>query len=51
VSHTCRRSQDIHEQPVIARVLAKLLVDQMQVAFDQSDRVGTDAAYVLVLLQ
>ena len=39
------------EQPVVARVLPELLVDQVQVAPNQADRPGADAADVGVLLQ
>ncbi len=51
VGHAGRRAQDRQEQPVVARILAELLVDQVQVAPDQADRPGADAADVGVLLQ
>ena len=39
-----RCAQDVEEQPVVARVLAKLLVDEPQVLLDERDRARVDAA-------
>ena len=46
-----RRAQDVEEQPVVARVLAKLLVDEPQVLLDERDRARVDAAQIEVLLE
>ena len=46
-----RRAQDVEEQPMVARVLAKLLVDEPQVLLDERDRARVDAAQVEVLLE
>ena len=51
VGYAFRRTQNRQEQPVVARVLAELLVDQVQVAPDEADRVSADAAKVGDLLQ
>ncbi len=46
-----RRAQDLEEQPVIARVLPELLVDQPQGACDRTHGRSTHALDVRVLLQ
>ena len=46
-----RRAQDVEEQPMVPRVLAKLLVDEPQVLLDERDRARVDAAQVEVLLE
>ena len=46
-----RRAQDVEEQPVVARVLAKLLVDEPEVLLHERDRARVDAAQVEVLLE
>ena len=51
VRDTFRRSENRQEQAVVPRVLPKFLVDQVQVAFDQADREGADAANLGILLQ
>ncbi len=51
VRNALRRPQDGEEQPVIARVQAKLVVDQVEVALDEADREGADAADIRMLLQ
>ena len=51
VRHARGRAQDLQEQPVIARVLAELLVDQPQVLVDGADGRGAHALHVRVLLQ
>ena len=45
-----RRAQELEEQPVIARVLAELLVDQPQVPAERADGRGAHAAQLRVLL-
>ena len=39
-----RCAQDVEEQPVVARVLAELFVDEPQVLLDERDRARVDAA-------
>ena len=51
VRHAFRRTQDRQEQAMIARILPEFLVDQVQVALDESHRVGTDALDLRMLLQ
>ena len=46
-----RRAQDLEKQPVVARVLTELLVDQPQVLRHRAHRRGAHAADVGVLLQ
>src|SRR5579863_4854637 len=46
-----RRTQDLEEQPVIARILAKLLVDEPQIAHHGADGGGAHAPDLRVLLQ
>ena len=43
-----RRAQQLEEQPMIARVLAELLVDQPEVAAQQADRRRAHAAELRV---
>jgi hypothetical protein len=45
------RAQDLEEQPVIARVLAELLVDEPQALGNEPDGAGAHAAKPRVLLQ
>ena len=45
------RAQDFHEQPVMPRVLAELLVDEPHMRADQTDRLGAHPAQFRVLLQ
>ena len=49
--HAGRRTQDREEDPVVSRVLPKLLIDQVQVPSNESNRVRADATKVIVLLQ
>ncbi len=51
VGDTFLGAQDCEKQPMVAWILAEFLVDQVQIAFDQADRVCADAANVRVLLQ
>ena len=44
-------SQYGEEQPMIPGILPEFFIDQVQTAFDQTDREGTDTANVRVLLQ
>ena len=46
-----RGPKNLQKQPLVSRRLTKLVVDQVQAAFDQPDRPGTDAANLRVLLQ
>ena len=46
-----RGAENLHEQPVMARILAEFLVDQGNVRADQTDGLGTHAAQLRVLLQ
>ena len=46
-----RRAQDVEEQPMVPRVLAKLLVDEPEVLLDERDRARVDAAQIEVLLE
>ena len=36
---------------MIARILPKLFIDQMQVSLDETDRQGADSPYIRILLQ
>ncbi len=51
VGDAARRAQDFEEQPVIARVLAKLLVDQPQAPSDGAYGAGAHTAQLRVLFQ
>ena len=46
-----RRAQDVEEQPVMARVLAELLVDEPEVLLHERDRARVHAAQIEVLLE
>ena len=51
VGDALRGAQDLEEQPVIARVLAELVVDEVQVLLDERDRARADAAQIEDLLE
>ena len=51
VRYPGRRPQNAQEQAMISRILPELLVDQVQIPFDNSDGMRADAAQVLVLLK
>ena len=46
-----RRAQDLHEEPVMARVLPKFLIDERYMRADEADGLGAHAAQLRVLLQ
>ena len=51
VGHADRCAEDFHEQAMMARVLAELLVDQRYVGADEADRLGAHAAQAGILLK
>ena len=51
VGDAARCAQDLEKQPVVARILAKLLVDQPQVPSDRANGAGAHSTQLGVLLQ
>ncbi len=51
VRHAMRGAQDLEKQPMVARVLAELLIDQREIAHHRANGVGAHPADLWILLQ